>query len=40
LAGWLNSTFGLEVFIDSCVWGSADGLLKKVDENFAKTPTI
>ncbi|MGR6005670.1 hypothetical protein ACT7CR_06905 [Bacillus paranthracis] len=29
LAGWLNDTFGLRVFIDSCVWGYADNLLKK-----------
>ena len=24
LAGWLHSTFGLNCFIDSCVWGYSD----------------
>ena len=34
LAGWLNETFKLDVFIDSCVWGSADVLLKKIDDSY------
>ena len=28
LAGWLKHTFDLNVFIDSCVWGYANNLLK------------
>jgi hypothetical protein len=36
LAGWLKNTFGLEVFIDSSVWGSADELLKKIDDRYCK----
>lgn len=37
LAGWLYETFGLESFIDSCIWGYADDLLKKLDEEYCKT---
>lgn len=36
LAGWLKHTFGLDVFIDSSVWGSADELLKKIDDRYCK----
>src|SRR5438309_1285086 len=32
LAGWLKDQFGLNSFIDSCVWGHADELLKQVDD--------
>jgi hypothetical protein len=38
LAGWLNSTFGLNAFIDSCVWGFANNLLKSIDEKYCKNP--
>jgi hypothetical protein len=31
LAGYFSSIFGLTTFIDSCVWGHADKLLKKID---------
>lgn len=31
LAGWLKDTFGLTAFIDSCVWGYANELLKQID---------
>ncbi|MGC7946837.1 hypothetical protein [Bacillus sp. II_CA] len=34
LAGWLKHHFKLNVFIDSCVWGSADALLKKIDDDY------
>lgn len=27
-------SLGLKVFVDSCIWGYADGLLKKVDNKF------
>jgi hypothetical protein len=36
LAGWLLHNFGLTVFIDSCVWGYADHLLKKIDDIYCK----
>lgn len=32
LAGYFKSEFGLTTFIDSCVWGHADMLLKKIDK--------
>lgn len=32
----MKEKFGLVAFIDSCVWGSADKLLKKVDERYCK----
>ncbi|WP_419393430.1 hypothetical protein [Cytobacillus praedii] len=35
-AGWLKHTFDLDVFIDSSVWGSADELLKKIDDRYCK----
>lgn len=34
LAGWLFDTFGLKVFIDSCVWGYSLDLQKKIDNNY------
>lgn len=34
LAAWLNRKFGLNVFIDSFVWGSADELLKLIDNEY------
>lgn len=34
LAGWLQETFGLTAFIDSCVWGYANKLLKKIDDIY------
>ena len=37
LAGWLNYRFDLKVFIDSCVWGYADELLKKIDNEFCRS---
>jgi hypothetical protein len=36
LAGWLKTTFGLTSFIDSCVWGYADNLLKNIDDRYCK----
>lgn len=35
-AGWLNLNFGLTCFIDSCVWGYCDDLLKKMMINIVK----
>ena len=34
LAGWLKETFGLTAFIDSCVWGHANKLLKMIDNEY------
>lgn len=34
LAGWLKVTFGLTAFIDSCVWGYSDDLLKQIDDDY------
>lgn len=36
LAGWLKDCFGLTAFIDSCVWGYCDDLLKIIDEKYCK----
>lgn len=33
-AGWLHMTFGIETFIDSCIWGYSDSLLRKIDNRF------
>jgi len=34
LAGFLYRRFGLVSFIDSCVWGYADDLLQKIDDDY------
>lgn len=34
LAIWLDEKFGLKTFIDSNVWGYADDLLKKIDDEY------
>lgn len=34
LAGWLKEEFGLTAFIDSCIWGFADDLLKLIDDEY------
>lgn len=36
LAGMLFNVFGLTSFIDSCIWGYSDDLLKIIDENHCK----
>ena len=33
-AGWLHVSFGLSSFIDSCVWGHASVLQKRIDKAF------
>lgn len=35
-AGWLNENFGLRSFIDSCLWGYCDKLLRSIDNNFCE----
>jgi hypothetical protein len=34
LAGWLYRTFNIKSFIDSCIWGYSDELLRKIDDKF------
>lgn len=36
VAGILNKSFGLSVFMDALAWGSADDLLKGIDDRFCK----
>ena len=36
LAGWLKVTFGLSAFIDSCVWGYANDLLRIIDDRYCR----
>lgn len=36
-AGYLHEQFGVESFIDSCVWGYANELLKMIDDKYCKT---
>lgn len=38
LAGWLFELFGLRFFVDSMVWGSADRLLQKIDDEYCDNP--
>ena len=35
-AVWLKEKCGLSVFLDSFVWGSADGLLQEIDNQYCK----
>lgn len=35
LSGWLKREFNLEVFLDEVVWGSADELLRKLDDKYS-----
>ncbi len=34
LAGWLSESFGLKPFIDSCVWGYSNDLLREIDNKY------
>lgn len=38
LAGWLQETFGLTVFVDSCVWRYASDLLHLIDNKYCLNP--
>lgn len=35
-AGWLKEEFDLNAFIDSCVWGYSNELLKQIDNKYCK----
>ncbi|MGP8214838.1 MAG: hypothetical protein ACLQQ4_04680 [Bacteroidia bacterium] len=37
LAGWLYENFKIKAFIDSCVWGYADNLLRLIDKKYCET---
>jgi hypothetical protein len=39
LAGWLNETFGITSFIDSCIWGYSDDLLRLIDNKHCLNPS-
>jgi hypothetical protein len=34
LAGWLYNSFNINAFVDSCVWGYSDDLLKLIDDEY------
>ena len=34
LAGWFKSIFNINSFIDSCIWGHSDNLLKAIDRKL------
>ncbi len=34
LSGWLNQTFGIKSFVDSCVWDYANDLLRDIDDEY------
>ena len=36
LAGWLYVEFGLIAFIDSCIWGYSNDLLKSIDNEYCQ----
>lgn len=36
LAGWIKCNFNLTSFIDSCIWGYADILLREIDTLYTK----
>ena len=38
LAGWLSENFGLTSFIDSCIWGYSNDLLKMIDNRHCMNP--
>ncbi|CAK7076044.1 MAG: hypothetical protein PARBA_03099 [Parabacteroides sp.] len=36
LSQWLYERFGLETFVDSCIWGYANNLLKEIDNEYCR----
>lgn len=36
LAGWLYDKFKLTTFIDSCIWGYSDNLIRRIDDKYCK----
>lgn len=39
IAGWLKERFGITAFIDSCIWGYSENLLKIIDDEYCYQPT-
>lgn len=39
LSGWLNKTFGITTFIDSCIWGYSNDLLRQIDNRHCLNPS-
>ncbi len=39
LAGWLNEKFGISTFIDSCIWGYSNDLLRQIDNKHCLNPS-
>jgi len=39
LAGYFKANFGWSVFIDSCLWGYCDDLLRAIDERYCMNPS-
>lgn len=37
-AGWLYQVFGLKAFVDSCIWGNVNELLKLIDDKYCWQP--
>lgn len=35
-AGWLKDNFGIHSFIDSCIWGYSNDLLKLIDNKYCR----
>ncbi|MGL4569081.1 MAG: hypothetical protein ACRCU6_11230 [Fusobacteriaceae bacterium] len=40
LAGYFKEKFGLNTFIDSCLWGNVVDLLKEIDDKYSRHDTI
>lgn len=38
LSAWLKTKFNLDVFLDECIWGSADKLLRIMDDKYCWQP--
>lgn len=38
LAGWLKRNFGLNSFIDSCIWGYGNDLIRMLDDKYNRKP--
>lgn len=38
LSGWLDYKFKIKSFIDSCVWGYSDDLLRAIDDKYCYKP--
>jgi hypothetical protein len=38
LAGWLHEKFGITAFIDECLWGFCEDLLRLIDNEYCITP--